>query len=157
MTMSKRFVILHNIRSAHNVGSVFRTSDGAGVTKLFLTGYTPAPKDRFGRVHTEIAKTSLGAVETVLYEQADDVLALIAYLKSAGVQIVAVEQTAHAVDYHAFKALGDTAFIFGNEVTGIEPEVLDACDVHIQIPMSGTKESLNVSVCAGVILFAFRQ
>lgn len=136
---------------------MFRTSDGAGVAKIFLTGYTPAPKDRFGRVHTEIAKTSLGAVETVPYKQVDDVVALIARLKNEGVQVVAVEQTERAVEYRAFEIQGDTAFIFGNEVTGVETEVLDACDAHIEIPMSGIKESLNVSVCVGVILFAFRQ
>lgn len=84
-------------------------------------------------------------------------VALIARLKNEGVQVVAVEQTERAVEYRAFEIQGDTAFIFGNEVTGVETEVLDACDAHIEIPMSGIKESLNVSVCVGVILFAFRQ
>lgn len=153
----KRYVILHNIRSAHNVGSVFRTSDGAGVSKLFITGYTPAPTDRFGRENAEIAKTSLGAAHTVPYEVVEDVAVVIKSLKEAGVQIVAVEQTERAVKYTKFEQAGDVVFIFGNEITGVEEEVLEMSDTHIQIPMSGVKESLNVSVCAGIVLFHFRD
>lgn len=151
------FVILHNIRSAHNVGSIFRTSDGAGVAKIYITGYTPAPTDRFGRENTEIAKTSLGATHTVPYEVVEDITAVIKSLKEAGVQIVAVEQTDRAVDYTKFEQAGDVAFIFGNEITGVEEGVLEEADAHIQISMSGAKESLNVSVCAGVVLFHFRD
>lgn len=150
-------VILHNIRSAHNVGSVFRTADGAGVSKLYLTGYTPAPVDRFGRENAEIRKTSLGATESVPYESVSDVLALIEQLKSAGITVVAVEQTDDALDYRTWEPEGDTAYIFGNEVTGVEPEVLARADVHIRVPMAGKKESLNVSVCAGIILFHIRH
>ena len=151
------FVILHNIRSAHNVGSIFRTADGAGVSKIFITGYTPAPTDRFGRENAEIAKTSLGATHTVPYEVVEDIAVVIKSLKEAGVQIVAVEQTQRAVEYTKFEQTGDIAFIFGNEITGVEEDVLELADVHIQIPMSGAKESLNVSVCAGVVLFHFRN
>ena len=150
-------VILHNIRSAHNVGSIFRTSDGAGVAKIYITGYTPAPIDRFGRENPEIAKTSLGATHTVPYEAGEDVTTVIKSLKEAGVQIVAVEQTEQAVEYTKFEHAGDVAFIFGNEITGVEKDVLEYVDVHIQIPMSGAKESLNVSVCAGIVLFHFRD
>jgi len=152
----KVYVILHNIRSAHNVGSVFRTSDGAGVSKIFLSGYTPAPTDRFGRENAEIKKTSLGATETVPYEVAPDAEALIARLKSEGVEIVAVEQTPKSMSYKTFSQTKDTAFIFGNEVTGVEKEILDVSDVHIELPMAGSKESLNVSVCAGIVLFHCR-
>lgn len=150
------YVILHNIRSAHNVGSVFRTGDGAGVAKIFLTGYTPAPTDRFGRNNPEIEKTSLGAVHTVPYEVVPDIETLIVRLKGEGVAIVAVEQTQHAIEYTSYKVERDTAYIFGNEITGVETEVLAQADTHIMIPMSGSKESLNVSVCAGVILFQAR-
>ncbi len=150
----KTYVILHNIRSAHNVGSAFRTADGAGVSKIFLSGYTPLPTDRFGRERKEISKTSLGATKTVPYESVTDIVACITELKSQGVQIVAVEQTGEATDYRAHIQTGDTAYIFGNETTGIEPEVLALCDEHIVIPMHGTKESLNVSVCVGIILFS---
>jgi len=153
----KRYAILHNIRSAHNVGSIFRTADGAGVLKIFITGYTPAPTDRFGRENTEIAKTSLGATHTVPYEVVEDIIVVIKNLKEAGTQIVAVEQTERAIEYTKFEQTGDVAFIFGNEITGVEEEVLEVSDAHIQIPMSGTKESLNVSVCAGIVLFHFRD
>lgn len=151
----KTFVILHNIRSAHNVGSVFRTGDGAGVSKIFITGYTPAPIDRFGRSQKEILKTSLGATATVPYEVVEDVHALIARLQGEGVSVVAVEQTKEAVDYRTVTQSHDTAFIFGNEITGVEGDVLAVADSHIMIPMHGMKESLNVSVCAGIILFRF--
>lgn len=153
----RTFVILHNIRSAHNVGSVFRSADGAGVSKIFLTGYTPAPTDRFGREREEIRKTSLGATHTVPYEVFPDVQVLIARLTEEGVLLVAVEQTPQAIPYTSYTPKGDTAYIFGNEVTGVEPEVLTQAQTHIQIPMSGVKESLNVSVCAGVILFHARD
>lgn len=154
--MQKTYVILHNIRSAHNVGSVFRTADGAGVSKIFLTGYTPAPIDRFGRSNPEIAKTSLGAVDTVPYETSADAESVIARLKTEHVAVVAIEQTSRALEYRSYAPQGDTAFVFGNEVTGIEPEVLLECDVHLQLPMAGSKESLNVSVCAGIVLFHFK-
>ncbi len=147
------YVILHNIRSAHNVGSIFRTSDGAGVSKIFLTGYTPDPVDRFGRENPEIKKTSLGATQSVLYEHVADVASVIEILKKEGVAVVAVEQTERAIDYKSFLIDGDIAYIFGNEITGVEKEVLDLADHHIMIPMQGMKESLNVSVCAGIILF----
>ncbi len=149
----KTYVILHNIRSAHNVGSIFRTADGAGVSKIFLTGYTPAPFDRFGREDKEILKTSLGATHTVPFESVPDLIVLIDRLKKEDVAIVAVELTKEAIDYRKFSPKGDTAYIFGNEITGIEADVLEHADVAIMIPMQGMKESLNVAVCAGIILF----
>lgn len=153
----KRYVILHNIRSAHNVGSIFRTADGAGVTKIFLSGYTPTPLDRFGRKNPELMKTSLGAVDSVPYECVPNILDRIEVLKGEGVEIVAVEQTPRAIEYTAHTLRGDAAFIFGNEVTGVERELLDAADTHISLEMRGVKESLNVSVCAGIILFNARE
>jgi tRNA G18 (ribose-2'-O)-methylase SpoU len=155
--MRKTYVILHNIRSAHNVGSVFRTADGAGVSKIFLTGYTPTPIDRFGRPNPEIAKTSLGAVDTVPYETSVDAESVIVHLKKEGVGVVAVEQTPQAIAYKSYVPDGDTVFIFGNEVTGIPEEILAQSDAHVALPMAGSKESLNVSVCAGIVLFHFRD
>ena len=151
------YVILNNIRSAHNVGSVFRTADGAGVSKIFITGYTPAPIDRFGREQKEIVKTSLGATQTVPYEVIEDIHELITRLKKEGTLIVAVEQTKSAIEYRTFEPKSNVAFIFGNEIEGVEENVLKDSDQHIMIPMSGMKESLNVSVCAGIILFHFRS
>lgn len=150
------FVILHNIRSAHNVGSVFRSADGAGVSKIYLTGYTPTPLDRFGREQEEMKKTSLGATQTVPYEPVSSIHTLISRLMCEGVCVVAVEQTERATEYKTFSPNGDTAYIFGNEVTGIEEDILSVVPTHIHIPMRGKKESLNVSVCAGIILFAYQ-
>jgi len=152
----KRYVILHNIRSAHNVGSIFRTSEGAGVSKIFISGYTPAPIDRFGREQKEILKTSLGATHMVPFEVVDSIEDCIQKLKEEGMSVVSVELTPHAIDYKSYVPTKDTAFIFGNETSGVEEDVLKLSDTHIEIPMSGQKESLNVSVCAGVILFHFR-
>ncbi len=151
----KMYVILHNIRSAHNVGSIFRTADGAGVSKIFLTGYTPTPIDRFGREQAEILKTSLGATHTVAHEAYLDVFEVIRTLQKEGVSIVAVEQTERSQNYKKYIPKGNVAFIFGNEITGVEEEVLAVADAHIEIPMHGAKESLNVSVCAGVVLFHY--
>ncbi len=146
-------VILHNIRSAHNVGSIFRTADGAGVSKIFLTGYTPTPQDRFGRENVQILKTSLGATKTTPYENVPDIHTCIHNLKESGHTVIAVEQTLRARVYDTYQVPEKSVFVFGNEITGIEPEVLELSDVQIHIPMHGSKESLNVSVCAGIILF----
>lgn len=149
------FVILHNVRSAHNVGSIFRTSDGAGVSKVYLTGYTPSPIDRFGRTNSEIEKTSLGATRSVPYESHESIETVLRLLQASGVELVAVEQHVRAVPVTEFVPRGDRAFIFGNEVEGVPPVVCDMVDAIIHIPMHGQKESLNVGVAAGVVLFHF--
>jgi 23S rRNA (guanosine2251-2'-O)-methyltransferase len=148
-------LILNNIRSAHNVGSIFRTTDAAGVAKIYLVGYTPAPQDQFGRVNKEIAKTALGAEKTVAWEKVEDIFGLVGRLKVEGVKLVALEQSSNSVDYREvkFKPEEKVAIILGNEVGGIAPEVLKQCDLIAEIPMRGEKESLNVSVAAGVALF----
>lgn len=150
-----KVVILDNIRSSHNVGSIFRTSDGAGVELIYLLGYTPTPIDRFGRVEPKIAKTSLSATLSVPWEQVEprDELALITRLKSDGYTVVAVEQTKQAVDFYEFDVPDKVAYIFGAEVEGVRPELLAAVDKIIELPMRGKKESLNVSVTAGIVLF----
>lgn len=151
------YVILHNIRSAHNVGSIFRTADGAGVRKIFLTGYTPAPTDRFGRVQEEIQKTSLGAIESVPWEQYEHIETVLEELRKNHVRIHAVEQQDTSIDYRTVQQTEDTAYIFGNEVEGVPHAVCTAADAVVHIPMHGTKESLNVSVAAGIILFHARE
>jgi len=149
-------VLLHNIRSAHNVGSIFRTADAAGVGRVYLSGYTPVPIDRFGRVQKEIAKTALGAQMFLSWEYYTSPTALVKKLKKTGWNIVGVEQDARAHDYRKYKISKPTLFIFGNEVKGLSKSIRDVCDVLIEIPMHGRKESLNVSVAAGVVLFSVR-
>ena len=154
-------LILDNVRSAHNVGSIFRTADAAGVERLYLCGITPAPVDRFQRINQEIKKTSLGATDTVAWEQlgdgtdraTDKILALVKDLREKGYAIVAVEQHTEAIKLFDFSAPGKVAYILGAEVEGVQPEVLSCVDYKVEIPMAGEKESLNVSVVAGIILF----
>ncbi len=153
MSMNEVYVFLNNIRSAHNVGSIFRTADGAGVSKIILGGYTPAPVDRFGRSQKEIEKTSLGAVSTVPFLICDNEEEMLKKLKEEEFTIVAVEQTKDAISLSEFKAPEKVVYIFGNEIDGVEHSLLDLVDQKVMIPMQGTKESLNVAVCAGIILF----
>jgi len=154
--MHKMAVLLHNIRSAHNVGSIFRTADAAGVDTVYLSGYTPLPIDRFGRPQTDIAKTALGAEISIPWKGAKSVISTIRTLKKEGWQVVGVEQDTSAMDYRSLEVSQPTLFILGNEVRGLSRPLCNACDVLIEIPMHGKKESLNVSVAAGVILFQAR-
>ncbi|OGG58695.1 hypothetical protein A3C86_00790 [Candidatus Kaiserbacteria bacterium RIFCSPHIGHO2_02_FULL_49_16] len=153
--MSQRIaVLLHNMRSTHNVGSIFRTSDAAGVLKIYLSGYTPTPTDRFGRTRKDIGKTALGAENMIQWEKITSPIKIIKKLKNAGWVIVGVEQDKRAIDYRKLRIAKPILFIFGNEVKGISKSIRDACDTLIEIPMQGKKESLNVSVAAGIILFS---
>lgn len=147
-------VILPDIRSTHNVGSIFRTADAAGVSRIYLCGYTPPPVDRFGRADKAIAKTALGAEGYVPWEQVRDFSKLAKRLTDDGWRIVGVEQDERAIDYRALKKRGKTALVFGGEVGGLTPKQRAACDEIIEIPMRGKKESLNVSVAAGIVLFS---
>lgn len=148
-----KYLILEDIRSAYNVGAIFRTADGAGVSKIFLVGYTPAPVDRFGRPQPEIKKTSLGASEEIAWEQRADVVELIAELQREGFQIVAVEQTAKSIPLQKLMVPEKVAYIVGNEVDGVSEAALSLADTIVEIPMLGTKESLNVSVATGIVLY----
>lgn len=150
--MSGQQILLHNIRSAHNVGSIFRTADAAGVAKIYLTGYTPCPIDRFGRPQKDIAKTALGAEKSVPWEYAKTAQEVIKRLKKEGWSIVGVEQDVRSRDYRETLP-AKCAFVFGNEVRGLSPALRDVCDILVEIPMHGKKESLNVSVTAGIVLF----
>lgn len=146
-------VLLHNIRSAHNVGSIFRTSDAAGVSKVYLSGYTPRPIDAFGRVQKDIAKTALGAEQFLVWEYAKDPMAHITKARTEGFSIAGIEQDARARDYRLFEMKEKTLIILGNEVRGMSPKLRAACDLLLEIPMRGKKESLNVAVAAGIVLF----
>ncbi len=158
--MSEVNIILPDIRSALNVGSIFRTADAVGISKIYLTGYTPAPIDKFGRVNKEITKTALGAEKTINWEKIDNLSKLLTKLKKESFYLIAVEQDKNSVDYKKATCLpagrnrkSKTAFIFGNEVTGLAKNILKKCDTIAEIPMKGKKESLNIAVSVGVVLF----
>jgi 23S rRNA (guanosine2251-2'-O)-methyltransferase len=151
------YLVLHNIRSVENVGSIFRTADAVGIEKIFFVGYTPTPIDRFGRARQNLAKSALGAEKTVPWEKCDPWSECSEKLRVLRASIIAVEQAHDAIDYRSF-AHGEmsdraNAFVFGNEVEGIPQDILDEADAVLEIPMYGKKESLNVSVAVGVILY----
>ncbi len=146
-------VILEDVRSRHNVGSVFRTADAFGVEGVVLCGHTPQPP------HREIEKTALGATLFVPWVHAEDAAAEVHKARSEGFQVLAVEQTLRA------RALGNDmgsedhpiALVFGNELNGVSQDVIEACDGCVVIPQHGTKHSLNISVCAGVVLWYYTK
>ena len=147
-------VIAHDIRSLHNVGSIFRSADAFGVAKIYLTGYTGTPPRK------EIAKVALGSQDRVPWEKRDDVLGLIKELKQGGTYVVALDNREGAIDIttviarsEATKQSRPIALVLGNEVEGVPSEVLRACDALVEIPMPGQKKSLNVAVATGVALF----
>ena len=149
----ENMIILHNIRSVENVGAMFRTADAAGVDKIYLTGYTPAPLDRFGRMRKDLAKSALGAEEYVAWEQKKSILPLLVKIKRENYLVIGIEQDKKSVNYKKVKLKNKNAFIVGAEVTGIPKNILKKCDIIAEIPMHGKKESLNVSVALGVVLF----
>lgn len=153
-------LILHNIRSVLNVGAIFRTADAClagrravGVEKIYLTGYTPGPLDRFGRKRSDFRKSALGAEDTVPWQQAEDVQKAINELRIRNYELIALEQDKRAVDYKSYKPKNKFGLVVGNETEGLPKEILDQCNKIIEIPMKGGKESLNVSVALGVVLF----
>ena len=150
-------VIIHNVRSAENVGSIFRTAEAAGVSKIYLTGYTPSPLDRFGRNNKKLTKASLGAEEFVMWEVAPSVSVLLNKLKRSNFKLIALEQDSKSVSYKKIKLKGKTAIIVGNEVEGVEKSILNKVDVIAEIPMSGRKESLNVAVAFGIFAFSLLE
>lgn len=142
-------VVLDNIRSLNNVGSVFRTSDAFRIEKIFLCGITAIPP------HKEIHKTALGATESVLWEYAENVLDVITDLKKEGVITLAIEQAENSIKLNEFNPQKERVYavVFGNEVKGVQQKVVDQCDKVIEIPQYGTKHSLNISVSCGVVLW----
>lgn len=149
--------ILHNVRSQHNVGSIFRTSDAAGIKKLYLCGITPAPIDKYGKPNSKMIKVSLGAEHSVEWESIKSTTHLIDRLKKQNFTIIAVELAPNAVPYFSIKIpkkqTAKTVIIMGGEVKGLSPAMLKRADIITQIPMCGTKESLNVSVAYGIIAY----
>lgn len=149
--------ILRDIRSTHNVGSIFRTADAAGCEKIYLCGITPAPVDRFGRKNGKIGKVALGAENSVDWEKCASAVGVINKLKNEGWKIFAVEQSDRSVAYQKIKLskkdLNKTALVVGNEIKGLPRSVLRRADKILEIPMRGKKESLNVSVAFGIVVF----
>lgn len=144
-------VILDNIRSMHNIGSVFRTSDAFLIEKVYLCGITATPPNK------EIRKTALGATESVDWEYVEEIKELIPQLKSDGFKILSIEQTESSINLSDFELIENEkyAVVFGNEVEGVQQSVINLSDSCIEIPQGGTKHSLNVSVCAGIVLWEF--
>ena len=153
------FFILHDVRSAYNIGAIFRTADGVGVAKIFLTGYTCAPHDGRRAWQTKpermIGKTALGADRVVPWEKRDDIAALLAQLRAAGVFLCALEACPEARPLATIPARGRAvAVLLGNEPRGLPDDLRAACDGTYMIPMRGAKSSLNVAVAAGVAGYA---
>ncbi len=146
-------ILLHDIRSTHNVGSIFRTCDALGISKIYISGYTPTPTDKFDRARKDIAKVALGAEKSIPWEYVKSPLALIKKLKKNKYSIIALEQSKDSIDYKKIKIEKPMLFVVGNEVTGIDSKILSLADNIVEIPMKGKKESLNVSVAFGVALF----
>ena len=162
-------VVLHNIRSVHNVGSIFRTADAAGAGKIYLCGITPAPFDRLKNLRPDFAKVALGAQNYVQWESIKNTIAAIKRLKDSGYTIFAIEQARGAVPYFkvprktlgggtagAKRAQKKIALVLGNEVSGLPPSVLKLADKTLEIPMLGKKESLNVAVAFGIVAFGLQ-
>lgn len=151
-------LLLHNIRSAHNVGAVFRSADAFGADKIWLTGYTPQPIDRHGRPRTDIAKTALGTEERVAWEARPRPQSVIRTMRAQGFAVVAVEQDEKAIPLSHHTSPPEQAgacFLMGNEVHGVSRALREQCDEIVEIPLHGEKESLNVSVAAGIILYHY--
>lgn len=146
-------ILLHNIRSVYNVGAIFRTADAVGISKIYLSGYTPTPIDRFGNTRADFSKSALGSEKTMKWEYAKSPAKFISALKKEKFEIISVEQSEKSVDYKKIRAKNRTLVILGNEVSGISKSLLAKSDKIAEIPMRGKKESLNVSVSAGIVLF----
>jgi len=142
-------IVLDNVRSLNNVGSIFRTSDGFGIEKIYLCGITGTPP------HRDIHKTALGAENSMAWQHVESTVALCQQLKAEGYKLMAIEQAEGSVSLKDFKLQANDkwAIIFGNEVDGVHNDVLALCDACVEIPQFGTKHSFNVSVCAGIILW----
>jgi 23S rRNA (guanosine2251-2'-O)-methyltransferase len=146
------YVLLDSIRSNYNVGSIFRTSDGAMIKKLFLCGFTPHPPKK------EILKTSLGSTESVEWEYVKNPVDVVQRLRNEGVKICALELTEGSTPYFSItQADFPLCLLVGNEITGVRQELLDLCDMALEIPQYGIKQSLNVAVAYGISIFELRK
>ncbi len=160
LIMSEIIIIAHNIRSAHNIGSIFRTCEGFGVSKIIISGYSPYPKltnetrlpHLVDKLTNQIHKTALGAENMVPFEYQENVN--FGLLKDRGYVIVGLEQDAHSIPINNYQISKKTALLLGEEVKGLTNDLRERCDVLIEIPMNGKKESFNVSVATGIALYA---
>jgi len=143
--------VLDCLRSAHNVGSIFRTCDGAGASGLSLCGYTPCPP------HRHLAKTALGAVDTVPWQHFETVQEAIADLRSRHIYVLALEKTEHSISLYDYPMDFPVALVCGNEVDGLAPDICALCDATVHLPMHGHKNSLNVSVAFGVAAYEVQR
>lgn len=143
----KFILVLHNIRSRYNVGSIFRTADAAGVDKIYLCGITPSPP------HPKISKIALGAERYVPFEKFWQTGKLLDKFKKEKIQIIALEQSKKSIPYFKFKPKFPQVLVLGSETRGLSPKILKKCNKIVEIPMHGKKESLNVAVACGIILF----
>jgi tRNA G18 (ribose-2'-O)-methylase SpoU len=150
-----KIAVLDSLRSVHNVGSIFRTANACGIGKIILCGTTPTPLDKKGRKRSDFAKVALGAEDLVSWEYKETAEQALRGLKESGCYVVAIEQAASSKDYKEIAILEkeNVAFIIGSEVEGVSEAALSLCDVVAEIPMLGTKESLNVSVAFGVAAY----
>lgn len=162
--MREIYIIAHDLRSTHNVGSLFRTAEGIGAKKIFLTGYTPYPR-RPGdsrlphlseKLHAQIDKTALGATETLLWDHEEDVFKVMRQLEHAGVHVAALEQTGDSIPLHEYNAPEKIALLLGTEVTGLPEDILNRVKTKLEIPMLGKKESYNVIQAAAMALYQIR-
>lgn len=148
------YLIVHNVRSAYNVGSIFRTADGMGAKKIYLTGYSPFPFQEKNLYKTPsqkmISKTALGAEKNICWEKNKNISRVIENLKKKNFQIVALEQSEKSVNFASFEPKFPIALIVGSEPRGLSGRVLEKCDAIIEIPMRGKKNSLNVGVALGI-------
>lgn len=141
-------VIMDNIRSMHNIGSVFRTCDAFRAKEIILCGITASPPDR------EIAKTALGATETVTWRYEKDAGIMVSKLKDEGYKVLAIEQCDNSLQLENYEPEHEKlAIVFGNEIKGVQQSVIDLCDACLEIPQFGTKHSLNISVSAGIVIW----
>ncbi len=145
------YVLIHNIRSLYNVGSIFRTSDGAKIKKIYISGYTGTPPQK------EISKTAINATNFIEWEYIKDPMVIIKKLKMRDVQIIALEQHKNSINYKYFKTERSICIVVGNEITGISNDILKECDSILEIPMYGKKTSLNVSVAFGICVYKLRE
>lgn len=163
--MREIVLILNNIRSTHNVGSLLRTADGFGVTHVYLTGYTPFPLQKndarlphiANKLTCQIHKTALGAENTINWTHQADVLKLMSRLKADGFNIIGLEQSSSSIALPDYNPPAKSALLLGSEVDGINPALLKNCDETIEIPMYGKKESFNVTQATAVALYHLRE
>jgi tRNA G18 (ribose-2'-O)-methylase SpoU len=159
--MRRTVLVIHNVRSALNVGSMLRTAEGLGVDKVYITGYTPYPETENDerlphhrrRTSSQIHKTALGAEQFMKWDYEAELEDCLKLLRKDGFILVALEQTPDALNLADFKSDKDVALVVGNEVEGLDSQLLESVDLSLKIPMSGRKESFNVAVAAGIALY----